>query len=244
MIATSEPIEPENLSAAIRRELREHADAQILDTNRRFFKEEIKAYGMRSATVARIAKKFLPELRHKDKVAVFRLAEQLFSSGYMEEFMLACEFVYSRHKEFAAADFPRLEQWLSRYVSNWAECDVLCNHSVGACVEQFPELTAELRRWTASSNRWMRRAAAVTLIIPAKHGDFLDEALEIADLLLEDHEDLVQKGYGWLLKEASRRHQAVIFRYVMERKARMPRTALRYAIELMPPELRAEAMKK
>ena len=90
----------------------------------------------------------------------------------------------------------------------------------------------------------MRRAAAVSLIIPAKHGKFLSEAIEIADLLLTDSDDMVQKGYGWLLKEASRQHQAEVFTYVMQNKKEMPRTALRYAIELMPKEMKAEAMKK
>jgi 3-methyladenine DNA glycosylase AlkD len=90
----------------------------------------------------------------------------------------------------------------------------------------------------------MRRASAVSLIVPAKHGKFLKESIEIADLLLTDTDDMVQKGYGWLLKEASRKHTDEVFAYVMKNKRRMPRTALRYAIELMPKELKAETMKK
>jgi len=90
----------------------------------------------------------------------------------------------------------------------------------------------------------MRRAAAVSLIVPAKHGKYLNESLEIASLLLSDSDDMVQKGYGWLLKEASRKHTGEVFAYVMKKKRAMPRTALRYAIELMPEDLRAEAMKK
>jgi len=54
----------------------------------------------------------------------------------------------------------------------------------------------------------------------------------------------VQKGYGWLLKEASRKDTDEVFAYVMKNKRNMPRTALRYAIELMPPEKKKEAMKK
>jgi len=54
----------------------------------------------------------------------------------------------------------------------------------------------------------------------------------------------VQNGYGWLLKEASRKHTDEVFAFVMEHKAVMPRTALRYAIELMPKELKAEAMSR
>ena len=90
----------------------------------------------------------------------------------------------------------------------------------------------------------MRRAAAVSLIVPAKHGKFLEESIAIADLLLTDPDDMVRKGYGWLLKEASRKHTDEVFAYVQKNKKVMPRTALRYAIELMPKDLRAEAMKK
>lgn len=55
---------------------------------------------------------------------------------------------------------------------------------------------------------------------------------------------MVQKGYGWLLKESSRLHQKEVFDYVMKNKSKMPRIALRYAIELMPIEFKAPAMKK
>ena len=70
------------------------------------------------------------------------------------------------------------------------------------------------------------------------------DIFEIADILLPDKDDMVQKGYDRLLKEASDTHQQEVFEYVMSKKAVMPRTALRYAIEKMPPELRAEVMKK
>jgi 3-methyladenine DNA glycosylase AlkD len=84
----------------------------------------------------------------------------------------------------------------------------------------------------------------VTLIIPARHGLFLPDVFRIADGLLLDSDDLVQKGYGWMLKAASEAHQKEVFNYVMKNRFRMPRTALRYAIEKMPAELKKQAMEK
>jgi 3-methyladenine DNA glycosylase AlkD len=84
----------------------------------------------------------------------------------------------------------------------------------------------------------------VSLIIPARHGKFIKDVFEIADILLLDSEDMVQKGYGWMLKAASQAHQREVFNYVMKHKAKMPRTALRYAIEKMPKVLKAKAMQK
>lgn len=73
-----------------------------------------------------------------------------------------------------------------------------------------------LKAWTKSENRWLRRASAVTLILPARKGEFLNDVFEIADSLLKDKDDLVQKGYGWTLKEASRKHREEVFEYNMK----------------------------
>ncbi|MEM5786839.1 MAG: DNA alkylation repair protein, partial [Syntrophobacteraceae bacterium] len=69
------------------------------------------------------------------------------------------------------------------------------------------------------------------------------DILESAAQLLNDEDDLVRKGYGWMLKAASQAHREEVFDFVMANKKEMPRTALRYAIEKMPPELRTRAMK-
>lgn len=108
----------------------------------------------------------------------------------------------------------------------------------------YPEYISELKKWATSSNRWTKRASAVTLIIPARKGLFLKEIFEIADILLLDKDDLVQKGYGWMLKAASESNQEKVFDYIISKREIMPRTALRYAIEKMPKELKIEAMKK
>ena len=80
---------------------------------------------------------------------------------------------------------------------------------------------------------------------PGQEGrEFLTDIFEITDSLLLDGDDMVQKGYGWLLKEASRQHQVEVFDYVLRNKAVMPRTSLRYAIEKMPQEMRKKAMEK
>jgi 3-methyladenine DNA glycosylase AlkD len=73
---------------------------------------------------------------------------------------------------------------------------------------------------------------------------FLDEAFAISDLLMGDQEDLVRKGYGWLLREESRTHQDDVFNYVLKNREKMSRTSLRYAIKLMPDDMRKEAMSK
>ena len=228
----------------IRQELKRQADPQIRKASQRFFKEEITCYGVKTAAVIVIAKKYWREVKGRPKREIYSLCEELYQSGYIEESFIVSNWVYLLADRYERDDLPVFRYWIDSYISNWAACDSFCNHTMGKFIEKFPEYISELKRWAQSDNRWMRRAAAVSLIVPAKRGKYLDDVLEIADLLLTDNDDMVRKGYGWLLKEASRKHQKEVFDYVVCNRESMPRTALRYAIELMPKELKAEAMMK
>jgi len=183
-------------------------------------------------------------LEDKSKKAVFDLCELLLKSGIMEESFVACNWSYNIRKLYEPADFDVFKKWVNKYVNNWATCDTLCNHTVGTFIEMYPGYLEGLKEWSHSLNRWMRRASAVSLIVPARKGLFLDDIFKIADILHSDKDDMVQKGYGWMLKVSSQAHQKEVFDYVMRKKTTMPRTALRYAIEKMPEDLKKRAMAK
>jgi len=221
-----------------------NADEKIKKSGERYFKENVKMYGIKSAVVIRIEKKHFKIIEDKSKAHIFSLCEELWKSGVMEESFVACNWSYNVRKDYIPGDFEIFERWVKNYISNWASCDTLCNHTVGTLIEMYPDLIAGLKEWSKSKNRWVKRASAVSLIVPARKGKFLEDIFEIADILHADRDDMVQKGYGWMLKSASQAHQKEVFEYVMEKKATMPRTALRYAIEKMPSELKAEAMVK
>lgn len=228
----------------IRKKLKQNSDEKTKKSGEYFFKEKIKLYGVKSAMVGKIGKEFFQEIKTKKKIEIFDLCEELWRSGYLEETFIACNWSYNIHKDYEPKDFKVFEKWVSAYIDNWASCDTFSNHTIGAFIEMYPEYLSKLKKWTGSKNRWVRRASAVSLIIPAKRGKFLKDIFEIADILLLDSEDMVQKGYGWMLKVASQAHEKQVFDYVMKNKEVMPRTALRYAIEKMPKELKVKAMDK
>jgi len=230
--------------ARIRQELEGLSDEQTRATMQRFFKENIDGYGVKTPLVSALAKKYWKEIKDREKEEIFALCEELYRSGKIEDTFVVSTWAYALSDRFDKKDLAVFQGWIDAYITNWASCDGFCNHALGEFFDRYPGCTGELKNWAGSKNRWMRRAAAVSLIVPAKHGKFLDESLTIATLLLTDKDDMVQKGYGWLLKEASRKHTREVFGFVVQNKKVMPRTALRYAIELMPKDLRAEAMKK
>lgn len=228
----------------LRKELKQNADEKLKKSGERFFKEKVKIYGMKTSLGIQIGKKYWKEIQDKEKNEVFSLCDELWQSGFLEESFIACNWSYYINRKYEEKDFAVFEKWVKNYVSNWASCDTLCNHSIGTFVDMYPKYLKSLKSWAKSKNRWVRRAAAVSLIVPARRGKFLKDIFEIADILLLDHDDLVQKGYGWMLKAASESRQSQVFDYVMKNKAQMPRTALRYAIEKMPKDLKTKAMAK
>ena len=229
---------------ALRDELIQNIDDATRSGAQRFFREPVKVYGVKSATVKRIAKKYYLTIRDREKPEIFSLCENLLRSNYLEEASIAFEWSYALRSSYVPEDFPVFEKWVCDYVDNWAKCDTLCNHTLGSFIEQYPQYIRNLKAWSRHDNRWVRRASAVTLILPARSGAFLEDVFEISNILLKDKDDMVQKGYGWMLKGASKKHQEEVFNYIMARKDEMPRTALRYSIEKMPQDLRKKAMEK
>jgi 3-methyladenine DNA glycosylase AlkD len=228
----------------IREELKASADEKNKKGIQRFFKEEVTSYGVKTAIVRKIAKKYWNEVKLFSKEKIFAFCEEMYRSDYTEEAFVASFWLPHLIEKLEPSDLAVFKAWIEKYINNWAKCDALCNHTVGGLIEKHPESISEVKSWAKSGNRWLKRAAAVSLIIPAKKGLFLHEVFEISDMLLNEKDDLVQKGYGWLLKEASRKHQKEVLDYVLKNRQKMPRTALRYAIELMPKELRKEAMRR
>ncbi len=236
----------ETIIEQVRQALLDHVDPKTLATSAHFFKkgEAARVHGVRMPDVSKIGKQTFKLIQHLPKQTILSLCGELWKSGYLEQSVVACLWAESLDGQYEPQDFRTLEYWVHNYLTNWADCDTLCNHTIGNFVMRHPQYVARLKEWARSPHRWTKRAAAVTLIIPARKGLFLPEIFEIADTLLVDPDDLVQKGYGWMLKAASEAHQKQVFDYLMAKKTIMPRTAFRYALEKMPAELRAEAMKK
>lgn len=235
----------DNILNFIRETLTNSVDPVITSNGKKYFKEKVEIYGVKVAEVTKMSKDYFEFINECTNSEIYLLCEQLLQSGFLEEQFIACNWSYYVCHKSEPDDFIIFENWLKLYVENWATCDTLCNHTIGTFIEKYPySLTHITTNWTQSSNRWLRRAAAVTLIIPARKGMFFNEIIAIADELLTDSDDLVKKGCGWMLKSASEVYQKEIFSYVIKNKKRMARTILRYAIEKMPQELRKEAMKK
>lgn len=237
-----------NFVKNIQKELKDNIDIKYKNNCYNFYKaherEKLKFYGVRSFQVRNIAKNCFKEIKEFSKKEIFSVCEVLLQSGNSEEIVIAFDFTLRLKNKYEKSDFKIFESWLTKYVSNWALCDNLCLHVFGEFLYKFPEFLPRLLLWAKSSNIWFRRASSVSLIFSLRRGKYLKNVFDTANILLKDKEDLVQKSYGWTLKEASNLYQKEVFDYVIKNKKLMPRAALRYAIEKLPEKMKKEAMKK
>ena len=91
---------------------------------------------------------------------------------------------------------------------------------------------------------WLQRMSIVSTWTATRHGH-PEWALHYAEVLLHHPHDLIHKAVGWMLRDVGERCDIELLRDFLRRHAHeMPRTALRYAIEKMPPEERMRWMGK
>jgi len=238
-------LELKDLIGRLTAELRKFQDEDYKILTRVFLKFSKNIFlGVRNPYVHSAARKFYPEVKSRPIEELIAICLGLMDSNIHEVKSVAIDWLANAKKQYREKDFQTFHAIVKKYISDWADCDDFSTHVIGQYLLKYPHKIGETLSWCNSKNRWVRRSAAVSLIYPLKRGSGLSEAFAIADALLLDKDDMVQKGYGWMLKEASRNFQMEVFFYVLEHKDIMPRNALRYAIEKMPVELKAEAMKK
>jgi len=220
-------------SEEIRRRLMSRGSANGAEKTRRYFREPVVTYGCSGSDTKAVAEELAPTLK-RNLGQTLTVAGDLIEAGVLEEQGVTTALLAKVKRQLTAEHVEQVDEWVNS-LTNWASVDGFCTQIVNALVERNPETVDRLRGWAASPSRWRRRAAAVSLVPTARRGGMLREVLGLADLLMEDRDDMVQKGVGWLLKEASKRHRGEVREYLLAWRDRAPALVLRYASEKLPP---------
>jgi len=149
---------------------------------------------------------------------------------------------YAAKKTTAARRQELFELYLRRHdrINNWDLVDLAAPYVIGAHLLSRPRgVLYELAR---SENPWKRRTAIFSTLAFVRQGDCGD-TFALAEILLNDPEDLVQKPTGGMLREAGKHDLPALLAFLDAHGAVMPRTTLRYAIERLEPAQRTGYLK-
>jgi 3-methyladenine DNA glycosylase AlkD len=220
----------------IRVEIMREAEPDFAKRLKQYFKEPIKTHGLRAPQQKEIARKYYHRVK-KDMPTAIQVTQSLMETQVLDEASVGIMILRRMNRHLTPAHFDTVGSWVD-LLTNWANTDGLSAWIIADIVKKDPSLTDRLLEWTSSDNRWRRRAAAVSLIPIARRGAMLDQVFRIADRLMTDSDDMVRKGVGWLLKEASKEHPQEIRDYLLKWREEASALVLRYASEKLPKEMR------
>jgi len=220
----------------IKAEIIKEADPQHAKRVTQYFREPITTHGLTAPKEKEIARRYYHRVK-KDLPPAIQVTQQLIESQILEEASIGIRILRRMTRHLTPAHFDTVDTWVD-LLTNWANTDGLSTWIIADIINKDPNLTDRLQEWTTSKNRWRRRAAAVSLVPIARKGDMLDQVFRITDRLMTDNDDMVRKGVGWLLKEASKEHPQEIRNYLLKWRPETSALILRYASEKLPKEMR------
>jgi 3-methyladenine DNA glycosylase AlkD len=233
---TTARITPQKIAALSRKKLKAKADPVKAAGAQRYFKETVKFLGIGTPEMRDLDRDLFQQVKGQwgvDEAAEF--CAIMLTDPYHEVKGLGVLILERYRKDFPKSMFGTIRDWLlADYCNSWALVDILCPASVGALLEKFPDLVTEIKAWTKSPNRWVRRASIVSFIKLAKQARYHDAIYDIVRSHFDDRDDLVQKASGWLLREAGKADLERLEKFLRRHGPAIPRTTLRYAIERFP----------
>jgi 3-methyladenine DNA glycosylase AlkD len=242
VIVANSKVTPSYIADHIRRVLKDGGSAPHSEEVQHFFKEEVRSRGWYAAELRKFAVRFRRSIvRERGMDFLVQVADDLFSGRILEEKVMAVFLLEKQTQNFGDNEFQRFVSWLDR-VSSWADHDALTHDLLAPMVAASPVRCRQVFLWAKSPNRWRRRAACVALIRGVRERRFFAQIVRLSNRLLQDDDDMVQKGLGWLLRETAKADPERAVPYLMKIRKRTPRLVLRTACETLPVATRKQVL--
>lgn len=226
--------------AKLRNDLKKLSSKKRASDMQRFFKTGEGEYGFGDVFIG-VTMPSLRELAKNYREMSFEDLYKLLRSEIHEERMTALLIMVLNFEKEEMLQRRIYEFYLknTKYVNNWDLVDVSADKIVGAYLIDKPKDI--LYKLSKSKNIWERRISIIATFYFIKQDKF-EDTLNIAEELIEDENDLIQKAVGWMLREVGKRDEKSEIRFLKKHYKNMGRTSLRYSIEKFPQKSRQAYM--
>jgi len=170
--------------------------------------------------------------------AAIEVVEKLLGSPWHEDRLFGLLLLVDKYKKGGEEQKKDVYECYMRHTAgsnNWDLVDLSAPYISGPYL--YSRSRSPLFKLAKSPVLWERRIALLSTFYFIRQGDFTD-TLKVAEMYLNDPEDLIHKATGWMLREIGKRDVLVLELFLKAHYRVMPRTALRYAIEKFSQEKR------
>jgi 3-methyladenine DNA glycosylase AlkD len=221
-----------NSLLTIQKELRTLASKKRAQATARFFKTRPGEYGEGDVFIGVTMPDIRNVARRHSDTSVTDI-KRLFKSKIHEDRMLAGLLLVDQYEREDSQNEKKkicdLYLKLRKGLNNWDLVDVTVYKILGDWTYRVGD-AAILYELANSKRHWDRRMAMVATMAWVKKGDSA-MVFRMAELFLNDEQDLMHKASGWLLREAAKKDRAGLLLFLDKHGIKMPRTMIRYAIE-------------
>ena len=209
----------------LRNKLKSLENKERAEKSKSYLKSPYEFYGISVPELRKIAKEC--KLKFYDTLNLF---DELWNSGNHEEMSLALYILGKHIKEQPLEIWEFLFERLEK-AKTWDHIDEISCHILGEILANNISLTSEIKKMSESRNPWIRRTSIVStynLIKKCK----IELTFLLAEKLIYDEDIYVQKGTGWMLREAGKKNRLALREFIMMHLNMKP-SAFSYATEKM-----------
>ena len=191
--------------------------------------EELQREPDRSTPVLRtIRRKYSKSLASVPAASVFQAAGRILDTGDPSLRFVAYELVHHHPAARASLRKPTVER-LGRGMTSWGEVDAFGYYISGPAWCDGGITDAAILAWTASGDRWWRRAALVSTIAMTRKRDkaSLDRSIRVCARLVRDRDDMIVKALSWALREIAKGDAPRARRFLQEHRVHLTRRLTR-----------------
>lgn len=221
---------------SLRRDLKKQSNKNKAESLARYFKTGKGEYGQGDIFLGLTVPQ-VRQISEKYSKLSYPEIEDLLKSQVHEERLLALMVLVDRFQKQEMEQRRIYDFYLrhAKLVNNWDLVDLSSDKIVGGYLIDKPRDI--LYKLASSKNIWERRIAILACFSFIRNNDYVD-ALKLAELLIKDEQDLIQKAVGWMLREVGKKDEKSLKNFLEQFSKEMSRTSLRYAIEKFPQSIR------
>ena len=223
----------------IREELKKAGNKERAENSKKYLKSPYEFYGIKVPEIRKIVKNYKQLEFH----SALNLFDELWNSGNHEEMSFALYLLENYVKKYSQYIWKFLLERIEK-AKTWDHVDEFSSHILGVILAEDMRIMSDIKPLFESKNPWMRRTSIVSTY-PLIKKNKIDLTLRLAEKLVYDKDIYVQKGAGWMLREAGKKNRIAVREFVIIHMNMKP-IAFSYATEKMTElrEIKKEKVKE